>query len=44
MLKEGLGFLAMLLGIMGGDSDYIILPTILIIMGAVLILTSKGEK
>lgn len=34
----------MTLGIMGGDSENLIFPVILIFIGAWMVLTSKGDK
>lgn len=43
MLKEGIGFFLMCLGGMGGDSENLILPILLILIGAWLVFGSKGE-
>ena len=43
MLKEGTGFLALMLGAMGGDSENLIFPIALILIGAWMVLTSKDN-
>lgn len=44
MLKEGIGFFLMTLGGMGGDSENLILPIVLILIGAWLVIGSKGDE
>lgn len=44
MLKEGIGFFLMCLGGMGGDSENLILPILLILIGAWLALSNKGDN
>lgn len=44
MLKEGIGLLMTVLGISFGNSENLILPFALILIGAWLILSSKGEE
>ena len=43
MLKDGTGFLALMLGAMGGDSENLIFPIALILIGAWMVLTSKDN-
>lgn len=44
MLKQGIGFFTMTLGGMMGGSENLILPIILILIGAWLALGSKGDN
>ncbi len=43
MLKEGAGLLALMLGMMGGDTENLIFPVVLILIGAWMVLTSKDN-
>lgn len=43
MVREGIGLLLMCIGGMGGDSPNLILPIVLICIGAVLVFTGKDE-
>ena len=44
MLKQSIGFFLMTVGVMSGDSVEIILPFIIILLGAWLILADKGDN
>lgn len=44
MLKSGIGFVLTMLGAMGGDSENLIFPVVLILVGAWMVLTSKDNK
>lgn len=44
MLKQGLGLLALMLGMMGGDGENLIFPVCLALIGAWMVLTSKNDK
>ena len=41
LLKSGIGFALMMLGMMGGDSENLIFPICLALVGAWLVITSK---
>lgn len=41
MLKEGIGLLALMLGMMGGDGENLIAPICMICIGAWLVITGK---
>jgi hypothetical protein len=43
MLKEGIGFFLMTIGGMMGDSECLIVPIIVILIGAWLALSNKGD-
>lgn len=43
MLKETIGFFTMCLGGMAGDSENLIFPVALILIGAWMVLTSKDN-
>ncbi len=43
LLKYGIGFALMMLGAMGGDSENLIFPVALILVGAWMVLTSKDN-
>lgn len=44
MLKQGIGFFTMCIGGMMGDSENLILPIVLILIGAWLALSNKGDN
>lgn len=41
LLKCGTGFALMMLGVMGGDSENLILPICMILIGAWMVITSR---
>ena len=41
LLKEGIGLLALMLGVMSGDAENLIFPICLALVGAWLVITSK---
>ena len=43
MLKQGLGLLALMLGMMGGDTENLIFPICLALVGAWLVITSNDN-
>ena len=44
MLKQGIGFFTMTIGGMMGDSENLILPIVLILIGAWFALSNKGDN
>lgn len=44
MLKEGIGFFLMCIGAMGGDSEKLWLPILIMTIGALLIISGKDEQ
>ena len=44
MLKQATGFFTVTIGTMFGNSDNLILPLVLIIIGAVLLISGKDEQ
>lgn len=43
MLKQAIGIITMCLGGMMGDSDYLIIPVVIMLIGAWLIVTGRGD-
>lgn len=43
MLKQTIGFVLLTLGAMGGDSEKLLIPILLITIGAVLMLIGKDD-
>lgn len=43
MLKEGIGFFTMTIGAMMGGSDNLVIPAIIILIGALLIFSNTDE-